>query len=50
MKIYFFTSTRKSDKLSQITVFACSATRAYGRALIYFKTHNYKGSPKRLAI
>lgn len=50
MKMFVFTSTRKSDRLSQITVFTDSAKRAYGRALIYFKEHGYKGSPKRLGI
>lgn len=50
MKCFFFVSTRKADRLSQITVFAATEQRAYGRALIYFKEHGYKGSPKRLGI
>lgn len=50
MKIFFFTSTRKSDRLSQITIVTTTPKRAYMRALVYFKEHGYKGSPKRLAV
>lgn len=48
MKLFFFTSTRKSDKCSQITVCTFSEKRAYGLAFANFYKHGYKGSPKRI--
>lgn len=49
--IYFFNSTRKSDKLHHpVTVCAQSERRAFALALINFKKNSYKGSPKLLAI
>ena len=48
--IYFFRSSRKSDKLSQITVFTNSVKRAYAMAQIYFIKSGYKGVPVKLAI
>lgn len=48
MKIYFYTSSRKSDKCSQITVLSSTERRAYGLALMQFKHHHYRGTPKRI--
>lgn len=49
--IYFYNSSRKSDKLSHpITVCAQSERRAFALALISFKKHNMKGSPKLVTI
>ena len=49
-KIYFYCSSRKSDKCSQITIMSSSELRAYGLAVLQFKKYNYKGTPKRIAI
>lgn len=49
-KLFFFTSTRKSDKLSQITVATTTKRRAYALALMNFKSNGYKGSPKFLLV
>lgn len=49
--IYFFNSTRKSDKLHHpVMVCAKSERRAFALALINFKKNSYKGSPKLLSI
>ena len=48
INIYFFTSTRKSDKCSQITICTWSEKRAFGLALAQFYKHGYKGSPRRI--
>lgn len=49
--IYFFNSSRKDDKLSHpVTVYTSSERRAFGLALISFKKHGLKGSPKLIAI
>lgn len=49
--IYFFKSSRKSDKLSHpVTVCAKSERRAFALAIINFKKHNMIGSPKRIDI
>lgn len=49
--IYFFNSSRKSDKLSHpITVCANSERRAFALAVLNFAKHNLKGSPKLIAI
>ena len=50
MKIYFFTSSRKSDKISQITIMTSSLRRAYSIAIIKFKEWGYEGTPKLLAV
>lgn len=49
-KLYFFKSSRKSDKLSQITVFTNSIRKAYAIAQIHFIKSGYKGVPVQLAI
>lgn len=49
-KLYFFKSSRKSDNLSQITVFTNSVKRAYAMAQIHFIKAGYKGVPVQLAI
>ena len=49
-KLFFFTSSRKSDKLSQLTIATTTKRRAYGLALMNFKSNGYKGSPKFLII
>lgn len=49
--IYFFKSSRKSDKLSHpVTVCANSERRAFALALLNFTKHGYKGSPKMIAL
>lgn len=48
MRIYFFKSSNKSDKLSQLTIGSSSMLRAYARAVMYFKTNGYRGTPIRL--
>ena len=49
--IYFFKSSRKSDKLSHpVTVCATNERRAFALALINFKKNSYKGSPKIIAL
>lgn len=49
--IYFFKSSRKSDKLIHpITVCSNSERRAFALAIINFAKNGYKGSPKLLAI
>lgn len=49
--IYFFKSSRKSDKLYHpVTICAANERRAFALALINFKKSNYKGSPKMIAL
>lgn len=49
--IYFFKSSRKSDKLSHpITICANSEKRAFALALVNFLKNGYKGSPKLIAV
>ena len=49
--IYFFNSTRKSDKLSNpITVCATNERRATALAIINFLKNGYKGSPKLIIL
>ncbi len=50
--IYFYTSSRKSDKLSHpITISTKgSERRAYALAVINFIKNGLKGSPKLLAV
>ena len=49
--IYFFKSSRKSDKLSHpVTVCAANERRAFALALINFKKNGLLGSPKIVAI
>lgn len=49
--IYLFKSSRKDDKLTHpVFVYANSERRAFGMALVNFKKHGLKGSPKMIAI
>lgn len=49
--IYFFNSSRKSDKLQcPVTVCSNSERRAFALALINFKKHRLKGSPKLITL
>jgi hypothetical protein len=49
--IYFFKSSRKSDKLSHpVTVCAANERRAIALAIINFKKNGLIGSPKIVAI
>lgn len=48
--IFFFTSTRKSDKVTQITIVSIDIVRAHIVANHYFKRAGYKGQPKMLAV
>lgn len=48
MRIYFFKSSNKSDKLSQLTIGSSSMLRAYALAVMNFKTNGYRGTPVRL--
>ncbi len=50
MKLFFFTSSRKADKCSVITIATWSERRAFGLALAQFYKHGYKGSPKLIAV
>lgn len=49
--IYFFKSSRKSDKLSHpVTVCAANERCAFALALINFKKNGLLGSPKLIEI
>ena len=49
--IYFFKSSRKSDKLSHpVTVCANNENRAFALAILNFTKNGYKGSPKMIAL
>lgn len=49
--IYFFNSSRKSDKLRHpVTVCAANERRATALAIINFLKNGYKGSPKLIAL
>lgn len=48
--IYFFASTRKSDKVTQITIISTDVVRAHIVANRYFKRAGYRGTPKLLAV
>lgn len=49
--IYFYKSSRKSDKLIHpITVSTSSERRAFAMALVNFKKNGLKGSPVLVAI
>ena len=50
--IYFYTSSRKSDKLSHPITISTNGSerRAYALAVINFAKNGLKGSPKLLAV
>lgn len=48
--IYFFGSTRKADKVTQITIISKDIVAAHIAANRYFKRVGYKGQPKMLAV
>lgn len=48
--IFFFTSTRKTDKVTQITIVSTDIVRAHIVANSYFKRAGYRGKPKMLAV
>lgn len=49
--IYFFKSSRKSDKLIHpLTICANTERRAVALAVINFAKHGLKGSPKIIAV
>lgn len=48
--IFFFTSTRKADKVTQITIVSKDVVAAHIAANRYFKRTGYKGQPKMLAV
>lgn len=48
--IYFFASTRKSDKVSQITIVTTCKEKAVVLAAKCFIRNGYKGVPKMLAV
>lgn len=49
--IYFFNSSRKSDKLTHpVTICANSERRAFALAVINFAKNNLKGSPRLVTI
>lgn len=48
--IYFFTSTRKSDKVTQITIVTMCKEKAVVLAAKCFIRNGYKGVPKMLAV
>lgn len=48
--VFFFTSSRKSDKVSQITIVTTCKERAVVLAAKCFIRNGYKGVPKMLAV
>ena len=48
--IFFFASTRKTDKVTQITIISTDVVRAHIVANRYFKRAGYRGTPKLLAV
>lgn len=48
--IFFFTSSRKADKVSIITIMCRDLVKATVLASRYFDKQGYKGKPKVLAI
>ena len=48
MRVYFFKSSNKCDKLSQLTIASTTMLRAYALAVMNFKSNGYKGTPIRL--
>ena len=49
--IYFYQSTRKSDKLTNpVTIMSSNPRRADALAVIKFLEWGYKGSPVRIAV
>ena len=49
--IYFFKSSRKSDKLAHpLTISTTSERRAFALAIINFTKNGLKGSPKLIAV
>lgn len=47
---FFFTSTHKSDKVTQIMIMSKNVVEAHIVANRYFKHAGYKGQPKMLAV
>lgn len=47
---YFFTSSRKSDRLTSLSIYTDNAIKAFAMALAYFRDYGYKGRPVRLAV
>ena len=47
---FLFTSTRKSDKVTQIMIMSKDVVAAHIVANRYFKNAGYKGQPKMLAV
>ena len=47
---FFFTSTRKSDKVTQIMIMSKDIVAAHILANRYFKRVGYRGTPKLLAV
>ena len=43
--IFFFKSSRKTDKCSQITIMTTNQKRAENIAILKFKEYGYKGTP-----
>ncbi len=50
MKLFFFTSSRKSDKCSVITIMTSTFERASALAASKFIQWGYKGKPKCFVI
>lgn len=50
LHLFFFTSTRKSDNCSCVTVISNNLARARKLVERKFRDYNYYGKPKRLAI
>lgn len=48
--IYFFKSTRKSDRLTVLTIATTTIKRAYALAQLHFFSKGYKGMPIQLAV
>ena len=48
--IFFFTSSRKSDKVTQIMIISKNVVEATITINRYFKRVGYRGTPKLLAV
>lgn len=50
MKIFFFKSSRKSDKLSVLTICTSTIARATAIAQLNFLKNKYKGKPQLVIL
>ena len=50
LHLYFFTSSRKSDKIGCMTILTTNATKTFAFACINFTKNNCKGKPVVLDV